>query len=188
MSQIVLACASHSEPILAANLGRSPLLAEVPLHVERDAPSAAIAYNRALAATSAPVVVFAHHDVFLPPGWDSLLAARLAELPPDWALFGSFGMGLDGAPIGPVWSSSLGMIVGRVPMTPAPVQAFDELLIVLRRSSGLRFDEALPGWHMYGTDIAQTARAAGQGAYAGALPCIHNDRYHGSLGALGRGS
>ena len=49
MSQIVLACASHSEPILAANLGRSPLLAEVPLHVERDAPSAAIAYNRALA-------------------------------------------------------------------------------------------------------------------------------------------
>ena len=79
MSQIVLACASHSEPILAANLGRSPLLAEVPLHVERDAPSAAIAYNRALAATSAPVVVFAHHDVFLPPGWDSLLAARLAE-------------------------------------------------------------------------------------------------------------
>jgi hypothetical protein len=29
----------------------------------------------------------------------------------------------------------------------------------------------------------QTARAAGQGAYAGALPCIHNDRYHGALGA-----
>ena len=52
-----------------------------------------------------------------------------------------------------------------------------------RRASGLRFDEALPGWHMYGTDIVQTARAAGQGAYAGALPCIHNDRYHGALGA-----
>ena len=183
MSRIVIACASHSKAILTANLGRSPLLAEVPLHVERDAPSAAIAYNRALDATLAPIIVFAHHDVFLPPGWDSLLAARLAELPPDWALFGSFGTGLDGAPIGPVWSSSLGMIVGRVPMTPAPVQAFDELLIVLRRSSGLRFDEALPGWHMYGTDIVQTARAVGQGAYAGALPCIHNDRYHHALGA-----
>jgi hypothetical protein len=51
MSQIVIACASHSEAILAANLGRSPLLADVSLHVERDAPSAAIAYNRALAAT-----------------------------------------------------------------------------------------------------------------------------------------
>lgn len=183
MSEIALVCASHSETILAANLGRSPLLDSLPLHVERDAPSAAIAYNRALDATLAPVVVFAHHDVYLPAGWERLLAARLAELPPDWAVFGSFGIGLDGAPVGPVWSSSLGMIVGRVPMAPAPVQSFDELLIVLRSASGLRFDEGLPGWHMYGTDIAQTARAAGLGAYAGALPCIHNDRYHGALGA-----
>ena len=39
------------------------------------------------------------------------------------------------------------------------MQSFDELLIVLRRDSGLRFDEGLPGWHMYGTDIVQTARA-----------------------------
>jgi hypothetical protein len=59
MSQIAIACASHSEAILAANLGRSPVLAQIPLHVERGAPSAAIAYNRALDATTAPVVVFA---------------------------------------------------------------------------------------------------------------------------------
>ena len=183
MSGIVLACASHSPAILAANLGRSPLLADIPLHVQADAPSAAVAYNRALDATTAPVVVFAHHDVYLPPGWDALLAARLAELPPDWAVFGSFGIGLDGAHIGPVWSSSLGMIVGRVPMAPVPVQAFDELLIVVNRAAGLRFDESLPGWHMYGTDIVQMARKAGFGAYAGALPCIHNDRYHDALGA-----
>ncbi|TXI06591.1 MAG: hypothetical protein E6Q73_00340 [Pseudorhodobacter sp.] len=182
MTQFDLACASHSPAILSANLGRSPLLATRSLHIESNAPSAAIAYNRALEATTAPVMVFAHHDVYLPPGWDGVLAARLAELPPDWAVFGSFGIGLDGAHIGPVWSSSLGMIVGRVPMAPAPVQAFDELLIVLNRASNLRFDESLPGWHMYGTDIAQTARAAGFGAYAGALPCIHNDRYHDALG------
>ena len=182
MTDFVIACASHSEPILSANLARSPLLATIPLHVEKDAPSAAIAYNRALDATTAPFVVFAHHDIYLPPGWDRLLAARLAELPPDWALFGSFGIGLDGSHVGPVWSSSLGSIVGRVPMAPVPVQAFDELLIVLNRATGLRFDETLPGWHLYGTDIVQTARAAGFAAYAGALPCIHNDRYHGVLG------
>lgn len=183
MSALVIACASHSDAILQANLARSPLIgAGVPLHVEQGAPSAAIAYNRALEATSAPIMVFAHHDVYLPPGWDALLHARLAELPHDWALFGSFGIGLDGAHIGPVWSSSLGMIVGRVPMTPQPVQGFDEMLIVLRRASGLRFDEGLPGWHMYGTDIVQTARAAGFGAYAGALPAVHNDRFHGVLG------
>lgn len=180
--KIQIASASHSDAILGANLGRSPLLAHLPLHVERGAASASIAYNRALAATSADVVVFAHHDVFLPEGWDRLLARRLAELPEDWAVFGAYGVGLDGAGIGPVWSSSIGAIVGRVPAAPVPVESYDEMLLILRRDSGLRFDPALPGWHMYGTDIAQIAGAAGRGAYAGALPCIHNDRFHGALG------
>lgn len=185
MNRFVLACASHSEAILQANLARSPCLTTVPLHVERDAPSAAAAYNRALEATGAEVVVFAHHDVFLPQGWDRLLAARLAEVEaqdPDWALYGSFGVGLDAAHVGPVWSSSLGQIVGRVPLAPVEVQSYDELLIVLRRASGLRFDEGLGGWHFYGTDIVAQARARGLKAWAGALPCIHNDRYHEALG------
>lgn len=185
MTRIALACASHSDAILAANLARSPCVASLGLHVERDAPSAAAAYNRALDALDADVVVFAHHDVFLPAGWERVLAARLDEvaaLDPDWALYGSFGVGLDAAHIGPVWSSSLGQIVGRVPLEPVQVQSFDELLIVLRRSSGLRFDEGLGGWHFYGTDIVAQARARELRAWAGALPCIHNDRFHGALG------
>ena len=178
-----LCCASHSDAILTANLAASPLVqAGQPCHVERGAASAGIAYNRLLDRTTAPVVVFAHHDVWLPPGWETLLAHRLAELPPDWALLGAFGVGFDAAHIGPVWSSSLGMIVGRVPMAPVAVQSFDELLIVMRRDAGLRFDETLPGWHLYGTDIVTQARAAGRVAYAGGLPCIHNDRYHEALG------
>lgn len=183
MGMIALACASHSSEILAANLARSPVIRDgtLELHVERNAVSAAVAYNAALDAVTAPVVVFAHHDVYLPQGWERLLEVRLAELPDDWAVFGSFGVGLSGASFGPVWSSSLGTIVGQVPMEPEPVQSFDELLIVLRRESGVRFDSALPGWHMYGTDIAQTALAAGHGAYAGALPCVHNDKTHGKM-------
>lgn len=186
MSDIVLCAASHSDEILGGNLGRSPCLSHLRLHVERNAPSAAVAYNRALDATTEEIIVFAHHDVFLPQGWENLLLARLAEiaqLDPAWALYGCFGIGLDAAHIGPVWSSSLGMIVGRVPMEPVAVQSFDELLFVMRRSAGLRFDETLPGWHMYGTDIVTTARQKGLSAYAGALPCIHNDRYHDVLGA-----
>lgn len=184
-ADMVLCAASHSDTILGANLAQSPCAALMPLHVEKGAPSAAAAYNRALDATTAPIVIFAHHDVYLPHGWQDLLAARLAEVQsadPNWALVGAFGIGLDGAHLGPVWSSSLGMIVGRVPLSPAPVQSFDEMLIVLRRASGLRFDDTLPGWHMYGTDIVQQARARGMAAYVTALPCIHNDRYHDALG------
>ena len=184
MTTMTLACASHSDEILTANLLRSPEVASGALacHVERGAPSASHAYTRALAATTADLVIFAHHDVYLPQGWTALLTRRLAELPQDWALFGAFGVGLDAAHIGPVWSSSLGQIVGRVPLSPVPVQSFDEMLIVMRRDAGLRWDTALPGWHFYGTDIVATARAAGRGCYAGALPTIHNDRYHDALG------
>jgi hypothetical protein len=185
MSRFVIACASHSDAVLQANLARSPCLATIPLHVERNAPSAAAAYNRALDVTDAEVLIFAHHDVFLPQGWEKVLQARLAEVEavdPDWALYGSFGVGLDAAHIGPVWSSSLGQIVGRVPLAPVQVQSYDELLIVLRRSSGLRFDETLTGWHFYGTDIVAAARDRRLRAWAGALPCIHNDRFHPALG------
>ncbi len=182
---LALVAASHSDAILSANLGRSPLWNSLPGLVIRDAPSAAAAYNRGLDATTAGIVAFVHHDVYLPRGWDRLLAARLAEVEavdPDWGVVVALGVGADGVPLGPVWSSSIGAIVGRVPLSPAPVRSCDEMLIVLRRASGLRFDEALPGWHMYGTDIVQIALAAGKGAWSVALPAIHNDRFHGALG------
>ncbi|GLS85389.1 hypothetical protein GCM10010873_03620 [Cypionkella aquatica] len=183
---LAIICASHNDAILNDNLARSPIIAEgtAPLHLERGAPSAAVAYNRAIDATGAEIMVFAHHDVYLPRGWDALLSRRLRELEavdPNWALYGPFGVGLDASHIGPVWSSSIGLIVGRVPTAPAKVQSYDEMVIVMRRAAGLRFDEALPGWHMYGTDIVTTARTAGLHAYAGALPTIHNDRYHDHL-------
>jgi glycosyltransferase involved in cell wall biosynthesis len=185
--RISIAAASHIPAILNANLALSPCVASgaIEMHVVKNAPSAAVAYNEALDASNADIVVFAHHDVYLPAGWDRLLVARLASVwnsHPNWAVLGAFGIGLDGAHLGPVWSSSLGMIVGRVPLLPVPVQSFDEMLIVLRRDSNLRFDEALPGWHMYGTDIAQNARAAKRDALAVGLPCIHNDAYHKVLG------
>lgn len=181
-----LVCASNSDAILAANLARSPCtMSGTALHVERGAPSAAIAYNKGLDATTDDIVVFAHQDVFLPKGWDHLLAARLAELTrkdPSWGVVGAYGVAADYRQFGPVWTSSLGQIIGHVTLQPEPVISFDEMLIVIRRASGLRFDDAQPGWHMYGTDIVCRARERGLGAYALGLPCIHNDRFHEALG------
>ena len=186
--RIAIVTASNSDEILSRNLLRSPLLQSlsVELHVECDPPSAAAAYNRGLDATTAEIVVFAHHDVFLPAGWDALLAERIAEVErqdPEWGLIGAFGIGLDEQEYGPVWSSSIGRIIGRVSLEPVPAQSYDELLIVMRRGAGLRFDEAMPWFHFYGTDIVQTARRAGRSAWIAALPVVHNDRAHGQLGA-----
>jgi hypothetical protein len=45
---------------------------------------------------------------------------------------------------------------------------------VLRCDSGLRFDPELPGFHLYGTDIVQSALAAGLEAYVFDGPVVHN--------------
>lgn len=182
---IVAAC--NDREILELNLLQSPEIASglIKPHLEWHATSAGAAYNRALDATRGEIVVFAHQDVYLPAGWTRLLMRRVEELNrtnPDWALLSTFGVALNGWHQGIAWASSLGAIVGRLPVSPVRVQSFDEMLIVMRRSAGVRFDEGLPGFHMYGTDIVQIARAAGRGSYVVALPIIHNDRFHAALG------
>ncbi|WP_296639713.1 glycosyltransferase [Roseinatronobacter sp.] len=183
---IAFVCASNNPQILNDNLMRSPAIASgaYPLEVVENAPSAAQAYNTGLDRSAADVVVFLHHDVYLPLGWDALLRQRIAEVEakdPNWALLGAFGIAMDTRGYGPVWSSSINFIAGLMPLSPVPVQSFDELLIVMRRGAGLRFDEALTGWHMYGTDIVCQARAKGLGAFSVALPLIHNDGYKETL-------
>ena len=102
--------------------------------------------------------------------------SRLAANGVDWAVLGVFGVTLTGQHVGQAWSSGLNAAIGRSFEAPEPVQSLDELLIVLRRSSGIRFDDNLPGFHLYGTDVVQAAIAAGKGAYAVHAPVIHNSR------------
>lgn len=178
--------ASNDEACLRQNLMASEMVDKggIAVHVERGAASAALAYNHGIDATTAPVIVFAHQDVYFPPGWDRRLNETITLLEkqdPDWALLAPFGMSRTGEHIGSVWSSSLGRIIGRTPNGCEPAQSFDELVVILRRGSGLQFDTGLPGFHMYGTDIVQTARARGLGAYVCALPLVHNDGFHDKL-------
>ena len=178
--------ASNSEEVLDRNLCASPMIREglVGLHVERGARSAALAYNRGLDATDAPYIIFAHQDVYFPANWEKRLTQTIERLDreaPNWALVAPFGVTKEGVHTGPVWTSSLGRTVGKPAEGLVPVESFDELAFVLRRDSGLRFDEGLPGYHMYGTDIVQTALSQGMGAYCANLPVVHNDSFHDYL-------
>ena len=184
--QFCIVVASNNDTILAHNLMASDMVRnkQVPVHVERGASSASIAYNRGLAATTQPIVIFAHQDVYFPPGWETKLAAAIAQIEatdPNWALLAPFGMSMTGAHIGDVWSTSLSRRVGQPVTVPTPVQSFDELVIILRRASSLQFDNGLPRFHLYGTDIVQMARAQGLGAYVAHLPVVHNDGFHDRL-------
>jgi hypothetical protein len=184
-SSISVVVASNNDAVLRASLFASPDLdGSVEVVIERNAASAAKAYNAGLDRSRGELVVFVHQDVFLPPGWTKSLheaTASLDSVDPTWAVLGVFGIDHSARARGWLYSTGLKRIVGAPLPQPLPVQALDEVVIVLRRSSGLRFDDALPGFHLYGTDICQEARRRGFQAYAFQGFCIHNTNGIGVL-------
>ncbi len=173
--------AVNDDTVLASNLLRSPLLRRpgVTLHVQKGYASAALAYRAAMHVSSGDVLVFAHQDAYVPAQWDTQLRLAIASLEktdPLWAVLGVYGMRVDGTQVGCVWSSGLDAMFGASFDAPVPVESIDEVLIVLRRSSGIEFDPALPGYHLYATDLVQTALSTGRGAHVMFAPVVHNSR------------
>jgi hypothetical protein len=56
------------------------------------------------------------------------------------------------------------------------VESLDELLLILRTSNSPRFDPKLSGFHLYGTDIIQLAKAERRNCYAIDAPVVHHDK------------
>jgi hypothetical protein len=187
-TDFVVGCLTNDETVFGRTIARSPMFASgsVPLLVAANPDTTARGINRLIDRTNAPVIVLAHNDVYFPKGWDALLRRRIAEvaaIDPDWAMIGAYGLAEDRRRYGPVWSSSIDSVLGRVSPTPARAHSFGEHLLVIRRASGLRCDEALPHFHFYGTDLPAMARARGLGARIASLPLVHNDRFKPVLGA-----
>ena len=184
--KFVIVCAGNDKNILGANIMSSYAVSTgaVPLHLEWKASSAAIAYNSGIDSTEQPYLVFAHQDVYLPREWFTWLEGAILDIEerdPTWALIGCWGIAKDFRHHGFVWSSGVKGLLGRPVINPIEVQSIDELLIVMRRSAGLRFDSRMPFWHLYGTDIVQTAIANGRSAWVANLPVVHNDSFKGNL-------
>jgi glycosyltransferase involved in cell wall biosynthesis len=181
LDRVEVAAAVNDDAILKLCLARSPELAggRVPLRLYEGFSSAGAAYNQALEEASADYVVFAHQDVYLPDGalfklTNLMDALCLSE--PDWALAGVIGIDPKGQIVGETWSTGLEGLVGRAIAAPVEVLALDELLLVVRRSANLKFDSALPGFHLYAADIIQIAKAQGRKAFVVPLGVIHHDR------------
>jgi len=176
-----LVVAANSDDLLHNNLLRSgESNSAKDIVVRRDAVNIGIAYNEAMAECTADIVVFAHQDVFLPDGWARKLLHAIRRLTledPNWGVAGVFGMTASGDGVGHVYSTGLRRFVGCAFENPFQVRSLDEMLLILRRSSGLSFDERLPGFHLYGTDICLEAEARGMRNYA--VPCF---TFHNSCG------
>jgi hypothetical protein len=141
--------------------------------------SAAIAYNDAIEKAQTDLIVFSHQDVFFPADWlvDLNQSLKLLESSdPSWGVLGGWGVNNRGLQAGFLHSVGLG-VLGAAFTQPVAIDTLDEFLLIMRKSSGLRFDPALPHFHFYGTDICLSARQKGKTCYAISAFCIHNTSY-----------
>jgi len=180
LSDWSLVVAVNDESLLQHTLMASPAInARCQVITKRGFASAGKAYNAGIEEARHDIVVFAHQDVYLPEDWTSNLECALAQLAvddPNWGVLGSFGV-VKGDPEekrGYCYSTGLKGILGEPFSNPIQTLSLDELLLVVRRSSGLRFDENMPGFHLYGTDICLQADSRNMNSYIIAAFCVHN--------------
>lgn len=176
--KITFVVAANNADVLNANLLRSPCLsrADYQILVQWNFKSASEAYNDAIDKSANDLIVFAHQDIYFPESWLSQFARSLKSLSisdPDWGVLGCYGTAPGGSYRGYLYSSCQ-QIHGRPFDAPAPVQTLDEIVLIFRKSSGLRFDINLPHFHLYGADICLAAAQKGLKSYAVYAPCIHN--------------
>ncbi len=175
-----LVVAVNDEQVLKSTLLASPAIdSNCEVIVRRCYRCAGAAYNSGLAEAHNDIVVFAHQDVYLPATWMRNLRETLNTLDAagsQWGVLGCFGATQETPPRlhGYCFSTGLRRILGKPFRTLAPAQTLDELLLVVRRSSGLCFDEQLPGFHLYGADICLQAAARGLENFIIPAFCIHN--------------
>ena len=156
----------------------------------RDGLNVVAKLNRGLEQAEHQWAICVHQDVWLPAGWDLMLAQQIkaAEI---WfgpiGVAGVYGVGdviradeparkLGAERIG--WVVDRGRTLNDGPGLPATVATLDELLLVVRRDLPLRFDPAL-GFHLYGADLCLQAREHGLAAVALGALCHHNSRHIG---------
>jgi hypothetical protein len=177
-TEFAVVAAVNDDTVLKNSLMRSPEMEpDREVFIRRGCSSAGQAYNSGMKASTSDIIVFAHQDVYFPQGWFGSVARSIAAISardPDWGVLGVFGISLSGAEAGHLYSTGLRRVLGCPFEEPLEVSSLDEVVLVIRRSSGLQFDEQLPGFHLYGADICLEARRKGLKCYAISAFCVHN--------------
>jgi glycosyltransferase involved in cell wall biosynthesis len=173
-----LISAVNDDRVLETSLLRSPeVQSATDVILKRGFSSAGKAYNSGLEESSGDIVILAHQDVYLPPGWIRKLDDQVQivnQIDPKWGVLGVCGVTVDGKPSGHVYSTGLRRALGAPFGVPVRAGSVDEMVIILRSETGLRFDDHLPGFHLYGTDICLEARQRGFSSFLVSNFCVHN--------------
>lgn len=172
----------------------------IPIINNHNRYSASNALNIGLDVSQSDIVVFAHQDVRFLYNWFDRLEGLLAQLPSEFGVLGCAGIDLkygradigrwggslntSTVAVGSVWDSDAAL--GNIPYWDGTkelvkIHCADECVLVLNKSTGLRFDPLFTGFHFYGVDLCIQARAAGYSIYGTYLPIIHYGKYSASF-------
>lgn len=170
--------AVNDDRILDNNFKKSKYLDQIETIILKGYNSATKAYNDAIRKTDKNYLIFVHQDVYLPIPWmnDAVNCINtLNETNPNWGVIGVAGVNRNGEIIGKLWSQGIKREIdyGR---DFEEAYSVDEVLIIFNKKSNLEFDENLPGFHLYGTDIVLESVKNGLHNYVIKLPIIHNDK------------
>jgi len=133
----------------------------LPIDNTRDQWSVPEALNKSLEKAKGEIIVFCHQDIIFPSWWTKQLLSQInivGGLCDKWGVLGLAGCAFDGTSSGHVIDKW-----GHLYSSPLPieVQSLDELCIVIRKESGLRFDEDIGGFHFYAADLCLEALCKG---------------------------
>jgi hypothetical protein len=175
---LTIISAVNNDDVLRSCLLNSPdVRSASEVILQRGCTSAAYAYNSAFEKAKTDLVIFAHQDVYFPDGWlDSLRRTLdlLSHTDPHWGVLGVWGGVREGGLPGYMYWTGVNGTAGKPFSGVREVRSLDEVVIILRKSSGLRFDESLSGYHFYGTDICLEANRQGRKCYVFPGFCVHN--------------
>lgn len=142
----------------------------LPISADAEGLNAAAGLDKGLDRADAEWVLCVHQDVRFPTGWLESFSDAVGRAAPETAVIGLVGCRGSGHYAGHVKDPHGHKRWGPL---PASVVSVDELLIAVRRASGLRFDPECPGFMLYGTDICLSARERGLRSVVVDAPVVH---------------
>lgn len=167
IQNLVIVTASHNSEILRANLLRSEIVKEAAIFIKEGFTNIPKAYNELYPdSRRSDIVMFVHHDVHLPPTFESELKQALMVMPLNWGVIGCAGTRLsdDNSRTFHGYINDRSRPWGYPLERPEPVQTLDELILIVNMASGLKFDEQFEQ-DFYGADICMQAHKENLGVY-----------------------
>jgi glycosyltransferase involved in cell wall biosynthesis len=164
-----IVCAANNVEVLYTNLLASPNIGDHHITIQVGYTNLCKAYNEAIPKARGEYIIFVHQDVFLHDGFFKQLEDAIKKV-------GDFGvMGVAGRH-GEEYVGHLmdrGIEWGSVSGLPIEVESLDELMLVTKNPP-LAFDERIPHYHLFGTDLCCQYRDWGMKNYAVVADCSHN--------------